>query len=66
MKDEAGWEELAATLAELAQVYTGAGLGFGWHNHDFEFVPTAAGSLPMTLILDNAPALGQTALSTHR
>jgi sugar phosphate isomerase/epimerase len=56
-QDEAGWEELAATLAGLAEAYNKAGIGFGWHNHDFEFAPTSGGKLPMNIILDNAPTL---------
>lgn len=56
-QDEAKWVALAETLAGLAETYNKAGLGFGWHNHDFEFVPTASGKLPMNIILDTATAL---------
>jgi sugar phosphate isomerase/epimerase len=56
-QDEKHWEALAETLAGLATTYNKAGLGFGWHNHDFEFVPTSSGKLPMNIILDNAPTL---------
>jgi sugar phosphate isomerase/epimerase len=34
-----------------------AGFGFGWHNHDFEFVPLADGSVPMQILLETAPDL---------
>jgi sugar phosphate isomerase/epimerase len=51
---EAGWVQLAETLAELALTYKKAGIGFGWHNHHFEFWPTASGKLPMNIILDTA------------
>jgi sugar phosphate isomerase/epimerase len=34
-----------------------AGLAFGWHNHDFELVPLADGSVPMQIILENAPGI---------
>jgi sugar phosphate isomerase/epimerase len=34
--------------------YKKAGLGFGWHNHHFEFWPTETGKLPMNIILDTA------------
>ena len=51
---EAGWVQLAETLAELAVTYKKAGLGFGWHNHHFEFWPTETGKLPMNIILDTA------------
>lgn len=56
-QDEGKWQALAETLAELAEAYNKAGFGFGWHNHDFEFVPTASGKLPMHILLDGAPAL---------
>ena len=56
-QDEGKWKELAATLAGLGETYNKAGLGFGWHNHDFEFKPTAGGRLPMDIILEGAPKL---------
>ncbi|MBJ7576663.1 sugar phosphate isomerase/epimerase [Devosia sp. MC532] len=54
-EDESKWLELAETLAELGEVYTKAGYGFGWHNHDFEFHPTTSGRTPMEIILETAP-----------
>jgi sugar phosphate isomerase/epimerase len=51
---EAGWVQLAETLAELGETYKKAGVGFGWHNHHFEFWPTETGKLPMNIILDTA------------
>jgi sugar phosphate isomerase/epimerase len=56
-QDEGKWVELAETLAGLGAIYNKAGLGFGWHNHDFEFAATASGKLPMNIILDLAPTL---------
>lgn len=56
-QDEGKWVELAETLGQLAEVYGKAGLGFGWHNHDFEFAPNSSGTLPMNIILDQAPGL---------
>lgn len=55
VKPDAGWDELAADLAELSKFYKDQGLGFGWHNHDFEFAPTESGRLPMDIILSEAP-----------
>ncbi|MDB5623703.1 MAG: sugar phosphate isomerase/epimerase, partial [Devosia sp.] len=55
--DESKWIELAETLASLGETFTGHGYGFGWHNHDFEFVPTRSGRTPMEIILDTAPGL---------
>ena len=31
---------------------------FGWHNHDFEFVPLADGSVPQDRIFEGGPDLG--------
>src|SRR5690606_21297775 len=56
-EDESKWLELAETLASLGEVYTSEGYGFGWHNHDFEFVPTTSGRTPMEIILETAPAI---------
>lgn len=56
-RDEAGFAKLGETLATLAVIYNKAGFGFGWHNHDFEFAPTASGALPMNIILDTVPML---------
>ena len=53
--DESKWIELAETLATLGETYSRAGFGFGWHNHDFEFVPTTSGRTPMEIILETAP-----------
>ena len=53
-QDESKWVELAETLAKLGETFRKAGFGFGWHNHDFEFVPTASGKLPMDIILETA------------
>lgn len=54
-QDESKWVALGETLASLGETYRKAGYGFGWHNHDFEFAPTASGKLPMNIILDTAP-----------
>ncbi len=56
-EDESKWVELAETLAGLGETFTREGYGFGWHNHDFEFVPTTSGRTPMEIILETAPAL---------
>lgn len=54
---EEGFVALAETLAGLAETYNKAGFGFGWHNHDFEFRPTASGRLPIDIILEGAPGI---------
>lgn len=55
--DRAGWEALARRLARIGERIAEAGLQFGWHNHDFEFVSLPDGSLPMEILLDTAPKL---------
>ncbi|WDR05569.1 sugar phosphate isomerase/epimerase [Devosia rhodophyticola] len=55
--DDAKWIALGETLAELGEVYSAAGYGFGWHNHDFEFVKTNSGRTPMEIILTTAPKI---------
>lgn len=53
--DESKWLELAEMLAKAGETYKKEGYGFGWHNHDFEFVPTSSGRTPMEIILETAP-----------
>lgn len=55
--DESKWLELAEMLATAAEAYTKEGYGFGWHNHDFEFVPTTSGRTPMEILLETAPKI---------
>jgi len=55
--DEDGWRALAATLARLCDIYTAAGFRFGWHNHHWEFQPTASGKVPMDILLEGAPKM---------
>ena len=55
--DDSKWIELAETLGKLGEVFNTEGYGFGWHNHDFEFVATTDGHLPIDLILETAPNL---------
>ena len=54
-KDAAGWLAFGKRLQEISKPYHDAGYQFGWHNHDFEFVPLADGSLPIDHIFDGAP-----------
>ncbi|MGB0438798.1 MAG: sugar phosphate isomerase/epimerase, partial [Paracoccaceae bacterium] len=48
----AGYADLAHRLAAAAKGFADAGLSFGWHNHDFEFVQLADGGIPMDILLD--------------
>jgi sugar phosphate isomerase/epimerase len=54
-QDEAKWQALGETLAQLGETYRKAGFGFGWHNHDFEFKALPSGKLPMDILLAAAP-----------
>ena len=53
-----GWTEMGQQLEKLSGTFNAAGLHFGYHNHDFEFLPTDDGSIPMRLLLDAAPSIG--------
>lgn len=55
--DEAGWRSFAARLATVNEACVKAGLGFAWHNHDFEF-KGVDGIVPMRVLLDAAPEIG--------
>lgn len=50
-----GWADLGARLNATGKKYAERGISFGWHNHDFEFVALADGSVPMDVLLESAP-----------
>ncbi|MBL1435721.1 MAG: sugar phosphate isomerase/epimerase [Rhodobacteraceae bacterium] len=53
----AGWRAFGARLQAVSKPYVEAGLTFGWHNHDFEFVAMSDGQVPMDLIMEGGPDL---------
>jgi sugar phosphate isomerase/epimerase len=55
--DAEGYVALGQRLQEAGKPFGDAGLGFGWHNHDFEFVALADGSTPMERIFQGGPDL---------
>ena len=55
--DGAGWRAFGARLEKAGAPLQAAGLGFGWHNHDFEFAGGADGTVPMFEILAGGPTL---------
>lgn len=55
--DAAGWRAFGARLEKAGAPIRAAGLGFGWHNHDFEFKAQADGSIPEASILEGGPTL---------
>jgi|TARA_B110000211_G_scaffold10857_2_gene11419 sugar phosphate isomerase/epimerase len=46
-----GWIEFGKSLSEAGKPIVDAGLTFGWHNHEYEFVDIGATDRPMDLIL---------------
>lgn len=52
-----GWHDLGARLQKAGAPIRAAGLQFGWHNHDFEFVKTADGAIPQTAFFEGGPDL---------
>jgi sugar phosphate isomerase/epimerase len=55
--DAAGWRAFGARLQKAGAPLRAAGIGFGWHNHDFEFVVCADGAIPQAAILEGGPDL---------
>jgi sugar phosphate isomerase/epimerase len=55
--DAAGWRAFGARLEAVGAPYRAAGYGFGWHNHDFEFVALPDGQLPQDLMFAGGPSL---------
>ena len=53
----AGWLDFGKRLQTASQPYRAENLGFGWHNHDFEFRPLADGALPINAIFEGGPDL---------
>lgn len=56
-KDALGWQEFGTRLQSAGAPLRAAGLGFGWHNHDFEFAPLADGTRPLDALLSDGPDL---------
>jgi sugar phosphate isomerase/epimerase len=53
----AGYITLAKRLAEAGERFAEHGISFGWHNHDFEFIALADGSIPLEIMLEHSPNL---------
>ena len=56
-KNAAGYRKLGKRLAAIGEWVRGEGYGFGWHNHDFEFVKLPCGEFPHDIIFETAPML---------
>ena len=50
--DADDWRAFGARLVSAGAPIRAAGLTYGWHNHDFEYMPLPTGELPIDLILD--------------
>lgn len=50
--DAAGWRAFGARLAAAGKPLQDAGIVFGWHNHDFEFVALDTDEYPIDLIME--------------
>lgn len=55
--DAAGWFAFGERLQKAGKPYRDAGLAFGWHNHDFEFVTLEDGTTPQEQIFAGGPDL---------
>jgi len=53
----AGWTALAKRLKIVGKQVNDQGFGFGWHNHDFEFMTLEDGRTGMEILLEHAPEL---------
>jgi sugar phosphate isomerase/epimerase len=53
----AGYLAFGRRLQEASKPYRDAGLGFGWHNHAFEFEKLADGAIPQVAIFEGGPDL---------
>jgi sugar phosphate isomerase/epimerase len=53
----AAWVAFGRRLQEAGRPIRDAGLGFGWHNHDFEFRKLADGAVPQVAIFEGGPDL---------
>lgn len=55
--DGPGWRAFGERLQKAGKPIREADLGFGWHNHDFEFIRCADGTLPQEEIFAGGPDL---------
>ena len=54
--DAAGWTAFGQRVEKAGKPLVDAGFGFGYHNHDFEFVEVD-GVVPMDALLQGGPSL---------
>lgn len=51
IQEPEGWQTLGRRLSLLGKQIQDQQVGFGWHNHDFEFAPIDDAELPLDLIM---------------
>jgi len=51
------WAKFGVNLAKIGKALNAAGIGFGYHNHHWEFAKGADGEFPMDVLLAAAPDL---------
>ncbi len=56
-KTGTGWKAWGKRLGEVGKWMRDEGYGFGWHNHDFEFIKLKDGSTPHERIFEGGPML---------
>lgn len=54
---KADWAAFGAKLDTVARALNAAGIGFGYHNHHWEFQKGADGKVPMDVLLAAAPTM---------
>lgn len=52
-EQRSGYYQIAENLNAIGEQFKAAGIGFGYHNHDFEFDPTEEGKIPQEILMDN-------------
>lgn len=51
------WADFGRRLGRVAETLAAKGIGFGYHNHNWEFAKTADGRFPLDIIMAEAPNL---------
>lgn len=54
-QDVVGYEAIAKRLNVIYEKLNGEGLTLAWHNHEFEMQPLVDGSVPLDVLLNDAP-----------
>jgi sugar phosphate isomerase/epimerase len=48
-----GYYEHAENMNKIGEQFKAAGIGFGYHNHEFEFFETEEGEIPLEIMIEN-------------